>query len=92
MSTVTRICPRCGEWYTGEHYWKVCLTCFKRERDAERHAEAYRDGYKAGVAASTPLDDETLMAIIRLTHPDRHPAERRDEATRVTAMLLAMRS
>lgn len=36
------------------------------------------------------LDDERLLRdLIRLTHPDRHPQERRPLANRVTAELLA---
>lgn len=37
------------------------------------------------------LTSELLTAILALTHPDRHPPERKDEAQRVTQELLALK-
>lgn len=63
----------------------------------------YKDGYASGWLAgrmaheeargllSGALTLEEINALIRLTHPDRHPAERQAEANRLTARLLEMR-
>lgn len=57
--------------------------------------ERYREGFEAGAVAARKhlacLDDDTLKAAAALTHPDRQPPERREEAERVTALLLAAR-
>lgn len=60
--------------------------------DYERgRLDGYRAGQQAARRASTGVDIELLGEIIRLTHPDRHPAERNEAANRVTARLIAMR-
>ena len=42
-------------------------------------------------ATEEELDAELLIDVLSLTHPDRHPAERQEFATRVTAALNALR-
>jgi hypothetical protein len=45
----------------------------------------------AGADDFSDLTSELLDATIALTHPDKHPPERKDEANRVTQELLALR-
>ena len=57
-----------------------CWSCWHVERD------------KSGVPAFThtpTLDSSTLRAAVALTHPDRHPPKRGEEAARVTQALTA---
>ena len=54
---------------------------------------AYRAGFAAGyerAAGELTPDPTFLAAIIRLTHPDRHP-DREGDANTVTARLLELR-
>jgi hypothetical protein len=58
--------------------------------DGER--VGFRNGHEAGLReGATVLAPELLGDAIRLTHPDRHPAERFEMANRVTAGLIEMR-
>jgi hypothetical protein len=54
-----------------------------------------KDGFAAGKEAArrtvTGIDLAMIGELVRLTHPDRHPPERRDAANRVTALLMEMR-
>jgi hypothetical protein len=62
----------------------------------KRTSKSYEQGFRDGVAecrrhhAPAP-SAELLKAAAALTHPDRHPFERRAEATRVTAELNVLR-
>jgi hypothetical protein len=52
-------------------------------------------GYEAEAAGAADFSDlttELLDATVALTHPDKHPLERKAEANRVTRELLALRS
>ena len=66
----------------------------------------YLVGHRAGVSAQTAemgrlradvdrlqrfFSEETIVALVRLCHPDRHPPERYAEANRLTAQLLDLR-
>jgi hypothetical protein len=44
---------------------------------------------RSRMAAGATVDPAVLRLAATLTHPDRHPAERVGEATRVTAQLLS---
>lgn len=59
-------------------------------RRLEKRVERiYRDAYNA--AMRERLDPEMLREAIKLTHPDRHPPERQEQAARVTAWLISLR-
>lgn len=55
------------------------------------HEAGYRAGQQTARRQTTGVGIDLLSELIRLTHPDRHPAERHDEANRVTARLIGMR-
>jgi hypothetical protein len=80
----------------------ICKTCLKQAEKRRRNAwkeptpdERYKEGFEAGARAALErlacMDADTLKAAAALTHPDRQPPERRGEAERVTALLLAAR-
>jgi hypothetical protein len=80
----------------------ICKVCLKAAEKRRRNAwkepttyERYREGFDAGARAALKrlacLDADALKAAAALTHPDRHPSEREEEASRVTALLLAAR-
>jgi hypothetical protein len=71
-----------------------CVTEYDQRRAAEKRKHQRRiDAF--GFGANEAGDDEFYLELledaIRLTHPDRHPEERRALAQRVTAELLALR-
>ncbi len=79
-----------------------CKVCTREAESRRRHGwkepspdDLHREGFDAGVRAARKhlacLDDDTLKAAAALTHPDRQPPERREEAERVTALLLGAR-
>jgi hypothetical protein len=80
----------------------VCKVCAKEADKRRRNAwkdptpdERYKEGFDAGARAALTrlacLDADMLKEAAALTHPDRQPPERRDQAERVTAVLLAAR-
>lgn len=84
-----RYCPVC--YYelladlTGsleEHVWRAGYNAGLKKREREDRAETL-----AKIAELLPLHD-----VIALCHPDRHPEERREQATNTTATLLELRS
>jgi hypothetical protein len=87
---VTRPCRRCGEPFESDRpHHRLCWRCFWELRDAGHFAGA--DGKSerpANAAPALTLDPRLLRAAVSLTHPDRHPAERAEMATAVTAGLL----
>ncbi len=75
--------------------------------EARGHAKGFEDGWHAGYGVGHlegrrpqpkqtirvgPMSDEMLLDLLRLTHPDRHPPERKELATRVTQQVNALRS
>lgn len=60
-----------------------------------RGRQGFQEGHKAGMAAglaigerrATQFTSEQLLDLIKLCHPDRHPPERRDAATKMTQHL-----
>src|SRR5262245_58581118 len=58
---------------------RLCWACWRRLRAEE-------DDPRTVVS---PVDAQLLKSAIALCHPDRHPVERHDLCTRVTAALLA---
>jgi hypothetical protein len=79
-------------------YYYQCLTCWRTKRDtatrSDTWAAGYADGLRAGRAerCNAGLDNDLIMAAIRLCHPDRHPVERHADANKVTAALLELRT
>ena len=96
-------CESCGRDFTpalpGHRVCRVCW--FEREGDYEMAlAElAWRRGYELAVERAIDesgrmgkaLDSLPLRDVISLCHPDRHPAERCQQANRATRELLALR-
>ena len=73
---MSRRCTSCGvDFIAAKRYHRLCWTCW--HGDQERRPPAARP----------LLDARTLREAIGLTHPDVHPAERRERATAVTAKL-----
>lgn len=72
-------CAECGAAFIPAKYFHcLCRDCSTRRF--------------AGVLPPTAgllLDVETARGALRLTHPDRHPAERQEQATSVTQALNA---
>ena len=89
---MTRPCTRCGDSFAAKAAWmRLCWDCWRADRDAVIDEAAYLRGYNAGAADAMPeVEVALLREAIKLTHPDRHPRERADQANRVTARLLEM--
>ena len=98
-------CADCGGLFDGEHWQKLCWSCWREKKDAANDAayeEGYADGHRAGLRqgaraanskpAPGPLDRDLLTLLVELAHPDRHPPERAEKANRATAALLELRS
>lgn len=94
LARVTGVtCPQCRrEPYTPKGDWqKICTSCWVNNKDRETYSKGYAKGYDAGFHAA--MDDmEKQLAkhlpyrdLIALTHPDRHPDERKELANRITA-------
>jgi len=94
-------CSNCGHWLDADqpHWHRLCWQCWRAENGrtqpsaAALEARAFQRGYAAGYAAGTEdtIDHELVSDCIQLSHPDRHPIERREFANRVTAELLRLR-
>jgi hypothetical protein len=77
----------------------VCIDCsgtlLAEVKSAQRRSQEWIDamfnGFGRRYASPTELDAELLRDALALTHPDRHPPERADMATRVTAALSALK-
>ena len=77
-----RECRECYAPFEGEPWQRLCWTCWRERRDREARPDHGHTGVEQ------LLDEPTLKAAIRLTHPDAQPAERRELATSTTAKLL----
>jgi hypothetical protein len=78
------LCLPCGiEWHAEQ----------ARSRNRAEMKKRFMDMAFGGTAYAGPheLTLELLEEAVRLTHPDRHPPERAEQATRVTAELLALK-
>lgn len=83
MSASYRVCS-CGEaFYPRFASHRLCPSCWRRR-------SARRDRRQLVEADSTPDLMGVLRQAITLTHPDRHPPERREQATRTTQELLEL--
>lgn len=97
-------CESCGRAFTpalpGHRVCRVCW--FEREGDYEMALAdlAWQRGYELAEERTADhserigkaLDSLPLRDVISLCHPDRHPAERCEQANRGTRELLALRS
>jgi hypothetical protein len=96
---VNRRCPNCGDPFEGEHWQKLCWSCWhdKKEQTArdDAYARGFEDGFAQGRAARqrrpAALPAALVYDLLQLVHPDHQPAERFDLANRATAALLALR-
>ena len=96
-------CPRCGENLPlrplhGEKGGPViCSFCAGRWQAQQNQKKKEEDRFLRGIgwgkfaAEPTELNLELLEEAIALTHPDRHPPERAEQAHRVTAELLLLK-
>jgi hypothetical protein len=77
---VSRRCRDCGQSFEPTRsYHARCWPCWQSE-----HSQPNRE-----VVRLVPvLDAPTLREAVALAHPDLHPPERRERATRTTAALL----
>lgn len=85
-STNTRPCRGCGNPFTpAKPFHRLCWTCWGEHNRAE--SSGPRAAHE-GIAPALPiLDSRTLKAAVALCHPDSHPPERAERATRVTQEL-----
>jgi hypothetical protein len=80
-----RPCTNCGGWFEpSKPFHRQCWDCWH-----EAHDEDPPRPRAVGREVVSPLDSVTLRGAIALVHPDRHPPERQEEATAITAKLLA---
>lgn len=72
-------CAECGAAFLpARYYHQLCRACSTRRFAGE-----------AQPTAGVILDVDTARGALRLTHPDRHPAEREEQATKITQALNA---
>lgn len=77
----SRACSGCGQPFEPSRpYHRRCWSCWG-EHDRGRSTETREPG------AGLILDARTIRAALALAHPDRHPPERAEQATRVTQAL-----
>jgi hypothetical protein len=89
-----RKCVECGTPFEGQHWQRLCWGCWRAEKDQEAQENAYDQGFRDGLREGSKhsgIDRELLAAAIQLAHPDRHPPERYDLATKTTSALLDLR-
>lgn len=90
-------CGVCNEWFEAKgSYQRKCLDCWKREKNEEVRRAGYQAGWNEGFRVGSKskknqLDEEFLMDLLRLCHPDRHPVERASLANRVSAQINFLR-
>lgn len=95
-------CVDCVQVFDARGDWqRRCYACYRDHKARTDAGKAYARGREDGIEIgrrmalrSMPrptretLDSDLLRSLIRLTHPDRHPAERAEEANAATATLL----
>lgn len=80
---MTRWCAACGYAFRplAAHH-RLCRDCWRGRNDPSRPSAS------PSVQVVPLLDAATIKAAAVLTHPDRHPLERQEQAKRTTARLL----
>jgi len=74
----------CGESFLAERPWhRMCWPCRRAREDAETRATRPVTEPREVLV----LDSRSIRAALALTHPDRHPPERAEQATRTTQAL-----
>ena len=79
---MSRVCAECGDAFEpARAHHRLCWPCWHLLQG---------DGSSSDRPPSLAslLDAATLRAAVALAHPDRHPPERQEQATRVTQALL----
>jgi hypothetical protein len=98
-------CTRCGNnqklvgpLHCAEGGPLTCIPCgtefHKKIGDRQKKQKRFLAAFEFGAPQHAQADElslELLEDAIRLTHPDRHPPERAEQAARVTAELLALK-
>jgi ribosomal protein S27AE len=75
-----KVCINCGESFSASHDWKTyCIPCFIKVQKAKEYEPAPHQ----------VIDDEMLMRLIRLCHPDRH--QNSEASHKATVFLLSLR-
>lgn len=47
---MARRCDQCGDSFDGEHWQRLCWSCWRSGKDDEIRTEGYDEGYAAGYA------------------------------------------
>ena len=92
-------CQKCGEIFYPDQHWKtLCIPCYKvsKRQESNSELEALREEnfnlrFQLAIAAHThcTIPPDTLRALIRLAHPDKHGGSQ--AANDATAWLLSQR-
>ena len=84
-----KICLNCGDEFIASHDWKTyCIPCFIKIQKAKGSYTPNDKPINKNPLLS--IDDDMLMRIIRLCHPDRH--KNNEASNKATAFLLALRA
>ncbi len=96
-----KYCTGCGELFEAKaDYHRLCWKCWKQQQTEdqqdetdEQASQAFWDGYRAGQSetarkqSSGRLSQEQKTLLLRLCHPDLHPPERCELATKAAQLI-----
>jgi hypothetical protein len=89
---IPRDCYKCGCTFRpalNADDRRLCRACqFKGSKDVD--LAIYEEAFQKGIALGRAELPVSVMDLIQLCHPDRHPPERRDLANAVTMQLNEM--
>ncbi len=82
ISMYQKICLNCGCDFLASHDWKTyCIPCFiKIQKAKESQNQTHQ---------SICIDDEMMLRLIRLCHPDKH--KNSEASNKATVFLLSLR-
>lgn len=95
------VCTNCRQPFQAKFASaRLCLSCWKKQRDEEMwqqgwrvgydvgHEEGWQAGYEEGKELGrTMLSRKDQVLLLQLAHPDRHPESRREPATRAAQLI-----
>lgn len=90
-------CTRCRRQFVPMYVWqrwcRVCLLERDGQLDLALAETAFERGYLLGLQRGVEhtLAELPTRDLLALCHPDRHPSERAELASRITVWLLAIR-